>query len=261
MSVDGIVVENERFEAVQVTEETLEGVIRAAGASLFPGLAYYRFRPPIPSRWGVRHPDGALLARGCPQWWVVEIELHTHDVDKHVIPQLEGLGDGTYGWQAFEYLEREEGLKAADFSELDVWEPSFLLIVDHLTPQLRGAAARSAFDPLECGVFRSMHNRYALGVNGARPVRAADALPGGLDVRLEETFGVAVLVPLDRRLPADLPEAVLVGNQYARVRRTTDREAFVLPLTPADVEDAAGRAERYRLTSDGRLVPAARPQR
>lgn len=261
MSVDGIVLENEYFEPVQVTEETLEGVIRAAGQSLFPGLTYYAFRPPIPSRWGIRHPDGAILAPGCAQWWVVEVELHTHDVDSHVIPQLEGLSDGTYGWQAFEYLEREEGLSPADFANLDIWEPSFLLIVDHLTPQMRSGVARSAFEPLECGVYRSMLNRYALGVTGTRPVRPSEFLPGGLDVRLEESFGVAVLVPVDRRLPHDLPEAVLVGDQYARVRRTTDGDAFVLPLAPAQVEEFAGRADRYRVTSDHRLLPAARPQR
>jgi hypothetical protein len=260
MTVDGVVIENERFEPVQVTEETLERVLQAAGESLFPGLTYYPFRPPIPSRWGVRHPDGVLLAQGCSQWWVVEVELHTHDVDAHVTPQLEGLADGTYGWQCFEYLKREEGLKAADFANLDIWEPSFLLIVDHLTPQLRAAVSRSAFEALECGVFRSMQNRYALGLTGSRPVRPGEALPGGLDVRLEERFGVALLVPIDRRLPDDLPDALLVGDQYARVRRA-GHDAIVLPLPAAAVEEAAGRSERYRLTADDRLVPAARPRR
>jgi hypothetical protein len=177
------------------------------------------------------------------------------------MPQLEALAEGTYGWQAFEYLEREHGLSPADFADLDIWEPSFLLIADHLTPELRAAILRSAFDPLECGVYRSIRNRYALAVTGARPVRPSEFLPGGLDVRLEESFGVAMLVPVDRRLPHDLPDAVLVGDQYARLRRTSDGGALVLPLAPASVEEFAGRAGRYRLTTDNRLVPAARPPR
>lgn len=255
MTTEIVAIGEECFEPVQVSEETLEGLLMAVGDALFSGLRYFPFRPAIPSRWGTRHPDGALLAPGCSQWWVVEIELHSHDFERHVMPQLTGLADGTYGWQSFEYLERA-GLNPADYANLDVWEPSFLLIVDHLTPLFRTASTRSAFEVLECATFRSPQNRYALGAKGFRPSIPSEPLPGGLDVRLDEASGVALLIPIDRRLPRNLPDAVLVGERQARIRRTSDRDAIVLPLSAATVEESAGRADRYRLTADDRLIPA-----
>ena len=188
MSAEAILLEDKLFHPLQVSEGTLEGLLRTHDAVLFDGLRYFDFRPPILGPEGVRHPDGALVAPDHARWWVVEVELHTHDVDTHIAPQLQGLADGVYGWEAFSFLERHSDFDRAEFGETDVWHPSFLLVVDHVTPQIRRAAQAAAFDVLECGVFRSERSEYALAVSEPRPRRTKDRLPVGVDVVLIQSL-------------------------------------------------------------------------
>ena len=257
MTSEQIVIDGERFDSVQPSEDVLEGLLRTFGTELFDGYAYYDFRPPVPSRFGTRHPDGVLVAPGSVQWWIVEVELHTHDVVNHIAPQLAGLAEGLYGWEAFSYLDRYPTIDLADFTDVDVWAPSFLLICDLVTPQIRQAADRTNFEVLECATYRSMQNRYALALSGVRPRRLPGALPAGVDVRLREAHGMALLVPLGGRgLPFSSQRIVVLGDQEVRLRRTTDGTAFVLPLSPSQVQDLVGAAECYRMTADQRLLAA-----
>jgi hypothetical protein len=252
-----ILIGGERFSSVQPSEEILEGLLRTVGPDVFEGFRYYDFRPPIPSRLGTRHPDGALVAPGSSQWWVVEVELHKHDVIDHIGPQLAALADGMYGWEAFNYLDRYDTIDLADFAGVDVWQPSFLLVCDLVTPPIRDAAARTNFQVLEFATYRSFRNRYAVAVSGFRPSRMPTILPGGIDVRLEEAHGVTLLVPLEgRTLPAESGPVVVLGEQEARIRRMRDGSALVVPLAVDQVQQLVGEAERYRVTGDDRLMPA-----
>jgi hypothetical protein len=253
MSTEAISIEEELFAPVRVNEETLEGILRSEASGLFNGWSYYDFRPPIPSRHGTRHPDGAIVAGGSAEWWVVEVELHTHDVDAHILPQLEGLADGIYGWEAFSYLTRHPGFDASEFATVDVWDPAFLLIVDHATPQIRAAAAQSNFSVLECAVFRSVYNRYGIAASGFRP-RRTDAPRPGIDVELGELQGVATLSPIGKRTFPKLLPSLVVAGEATRARLTADGQKLVLPLSCREVRDRLGDARYYRVTSDQHLI-------
>ena len=90
MSLSSLLVEGEEFDPLHCSEEVLEGLLRTYGSQMFPGFAYYDFRPPILSVAGTRHPDGVLVAPGNDRWWVVEVEVHTHSVTDHIEPQALG---------------------------------------------------------------------------------------------------------------------------------------------------------------------------
>lgn len=257
MSAERLALNGELFQPIRCTEETIEGILRSNGHALFEGLHYYDFRPPISSRYGARHPDGALVAPGYDRWWVVEIEVYAHDVEAHIVPQLQGLAEGLYGWDAFRYLTRHPGFDLQDYTDVDVWEPSFLLIVDHATPHIRAAVARSSFDLLECSVFKSESNQYAMTVNGNPPRRSEPSLPAGVDVRLEEAGGIALLVPMGGKRVRTVYEGhLLVGGHQVQPRVTSDAKGIALPLTPDQIHDLIGPADCYRLTLDGILSPA-----
>ena len=244
-------IETEVFLPVEVREERLDGLLQGSGA-LLP-FRYIPFRPPIRGPDGVRHPDGALIAEGTAEWWVVELEVHRHDVDRHVRPQLLGLAAGVYGPSAMRHL-RHRGVSDSVLRNLKSYEPQFMLIADHLTPGLRAAAYDAGFEQVECAVFRSSLNRYALAVSGAIPRERPHTPEQGVDVSLADVAGVAVLaIPGAQEIPAWLPQTVTVGGETFRARVTADAR-IALPLSPAECRRLAAGHDKYRLTTEGRLV-------
>ena len=189
MSYSSLLVEAEDFEPVHCSEEVLEGLLRTYGSRLFPGFGYYDFRPPIPSVTGTRHPDGALVAPGDERWWVIEVEVHTHSVTDHIEPQLSALRDGLYGPTAFDYLVRHPTFESEAYNGLDLWRPSFLMIVDEATAEMRRQARLGAFDAVLAAAVLA-HDADALvsadaGFNGIAQLRWA--APGSPE--LEKLLG------------------------------------------------------------------------
>src|SRR4051794_33242643 len=104
MSVEAVVVDAVQYDPIKVTEERLETLVSAASPAIFPGFQFFGFKPPIRCGGETRHPDGALVAVGSTEWWVVEVETHLHGVGAHIYPQLKDLSEGYYGPDAFAYL-------------------------------------------------------------------------------------------------------------------------------------------------------------
>jgi len=255
MSVAAIFASPHLFEPISASESTMEGLLRDGGTALFPGYTYYDFRPPIPSIYGTRHPDAALLAPHHDRWWVVEVESHLHDVQTHISPQLQGLSNGQYGPSALAYLERHATYHSKDYP-IDPWQPQFLLVVDHATAEIRATANLYGFVVVECGIFlHAQSNAYALAVTGDRPLLNPHVLPSGVDVAVAEIHGVVELRPrVGGILPANLPTAVRLGDLSIQAVPRPDLTAFVLPLGLSDLIDLIGVCEVYRICFDGRII-------
>ena len=255
MTIDGVTVDTTLFQPIRVSEELLEGLIRTAASALFPGYDYFDFRPSIRCSTGTRHPDGALLARDHKTWWVVEVETHVHSVAEHIEPQLSDLSTGFYGPDAFHFLHRHRTFDGALY-DVDVYEPSFLLIIDSLTAEIREAATRTNFQAFECSPFRSNTNQYALAVSGQRPRRDVTVAGPGLDLHLGEDDGMAVLIPADGKPVPRLPTtAMLVTDVLYEGFVLKDGSGIVLPVTPDELRQLLAGAESFRLTAAGQLLP------
>jgi hypothetical protein len=256
VTIDSVSVDSTLFEPIRVSEEQLEGLIRTAAPALFPGYHYFNFRPPIRCGVSTRHPDGVLIAPDDATWWVVEVETHLHSVAEHIEPQLRDLASGFYGPDAFAFLRRYRTFDGSLYT-VDTYEPSFLLIVDSLTAEIRDAATRAGFRPVECSPFRSETNQYALAVSGSRPRRDVVPAGPGLDLDLGEEGGMAVLFPADGKpVPPlrsnDLIMADVVYSGFVR----SDGRGIVLPVTPDELRQLLAGAERFRLTATGHLYAA-----
>jgi hypothetical protein len=258
VTLDAITVDSTFFNPVRASEEVMEGLIRTAAAALFPGYDYFDFRPAIRCGAGTRHPDGALLARDDKTWWVVEVDSHFHSVSEHIEPQMRELQSGFYGPDAFGYLNRHRTFDPIAY-DIDVWEPSFLLVVDSLTSEIRDAANRTGFETLECSPFRSQENQYALAVSGYRPRRDLVAPGPGLDLVLIEESGMAVLCPVDggHVPPLRTTDIIIADVVYSTFLRS-DGGGIVLPLSIDELRNVAADAEHFRLTASGELVPVSR---
>jgi hypothetical protein len=254
VTIDGITVDSMFFQPIRISEEVMEGLIRTAAPALFPGYDYFDFRPPIRCGTGTRHPDGALLARDDGTWWVVEVETHLHSVAEHIEPQLGDLATGFYGPDAFRFLRRHRTFEASLY-DVDMYEPSFLLIIDSLTAEIREAATRTGFQAVECSPFRSQRNQYALAVSGHRPRRDLAPAGTGLDLHLREESGMAVLCPVDGRpVPPLRSNDIIVSDVVHTGYVRSDGSGIVLPITPDELEQLLPGAESFRLTSPGQLM-------
>src|SRR5215216_4171974 len=255
-----LAVGNKLFEPIRVSEEQLENLLASAAPSVFSGFDYFEFKPRIRCRDGSRHPDGVLLAPQSRQWWVVEVETHLHDPHTHISPQLNDLMDGMYGPEAFKYLERHAKFDAGKY-EIDPYEPSFLLIIDCLTPEIANVVNRPDLDVAECAVYFSPPtNEYALALDGFRP-HLEEARGPGISLVLEEVEEMGVLLPADgKRMPALKRPEILVGDSAHKARRLSGSRGIVLPLKPSEIEAAISRCDRYKLiTRTMRLVADPKP--
>lgn len=256
-----LTLDNRLFEPVRVTEEHLESLLASAAPSVFSGFDYFEFKPRVRCRDNHRHPDGALLSPHSSQWWVVEVETHLHNPATHIGPQLNDLMDGMYGPEVFRYLERHDHFVPSKY-DVDPYEPSFLMIVDCLTPEIAHVVNRPDLEVAECAVYFSGEtNQYALALDGFRP-HAQESHGPGISVILEEVDQMALLVPADGKPMPELRRLeILLGDSAYKGSRMSDSRGIVLPLKLSEVEAAIPAANRYKLvTKTMRLVADPDPE-
>lgn len=162
-------------------ERDYERLILGHAGLLFPGFVAVEFKQPITSVYGTAIPDIALIDREYRAWWVVEVELASHDLDRHVEPQVQVLSTGEYG----ELHARALGATAGHISlnrciEMVRWVPPKVLVVVNApartwSERLRQYDVKVAI----VEVFRSGRNRDVLQLNGDPPESLGTALTTG----------------------------------------------------------------------------------
>jgi hypothetical protein len=253
--VKALVVNNHLFEPFTVSETRLENLLTTTAPTGFSGFNYFEFKPRIRCRDGNRHPDGALLAPGSPNWWVVEVETHLHDPQTHIEPQISDLMAGMYGPDAFDYLRRHESFNPDEYP-VDPYDPSFLLIIDSLTHEIAQMAARLAVPVVECSVYRDAEtNQFALTMDGFWP-QVQEDLRTGISLLLKEREEFAVLVPADGRpVPSLRHLEILLGDSAYECHLLSGSQGIVMPLKRSEVEAVISCSARYKLiTKSMRLI-------
>jgi hypothetical protein len=89
-----ILKDGEWYEPVAPTavyEAEYQAIIVAQARHLFPDYAVVKFDTIVESERGNGKADLALIDRRYRFWWVVEIELSTHSLGGHVLPQVQIL--------------------------------------------------------------------------------------------------------------------------------------------------------------------------
>lgn len=83
--IDGV-----RYELwAPTSEEELEGMVQEHAGDIFgPDCLYFGLKHKLKAKSGGAVPDGYAITFNPEQWWIVEIELSTHDVLHHIVPQV-----------------------------------------------------------------------------------------------------------------------------------------------------------------------------
>ncbi len=215
-----------RFEPAN--EGDFESQVLRCAKPLFPDYVAGPWKPRVRDVYGhAAHPDAVLVAPELSLWYVVEVELVSHSVSRHVRPQLETLGRGIYDSTLVPSLRRavpevpEEVLE-----DLIYKEPGLLCIADGFSESLRSACLDNGFELCVLEPHRDDLGGWALNASHlASPMRS--------------------LVSINR-------------YQLRRGRVTGDREFLELPshfpivtgtVSVVDVEDEVHECRIYRSDS------------
>jgi len=139
--------------------------------SIFPEYYVIPFKPQIQSDFDLVKPDLAIIEKNYRYWWVVEIELCTHSLFDHIIPQLKKLKSAQYDLSLVDNFCRElptlEKSKIVDM--LKGKPPEVLLILNKPMEAWVSELRRLNVLCMIIEAFRSERNSLLLRINGEYP--------------------------------------------------------------------------------------------
>lgn len=202
-----IVYGNATFEPVSSRswyERDFEAMVLARAAQIFPRWICVPFYMSVEGPDGtVRKPDLALIDTHYREWWVVEIELHHHDLYAHVLPQIEVFVSGRYeaahaGWLA----SKHPTLNRDRLAEMMLGvPPQVLVVVDSLSTDWAGPLAAAGAKLAIAEPFRNVADEHLLRINGMQPEPLGETL-----TRCSRHLRRLWRVESPAALPAELPD-------------------------------------------------------
>ncbi|MCH7663641.1 MAG: hypothetical protein IH859_07205, partial [Chloroflexi bacterium] len=152
-------------------ENDYEGLIIQNRQSIFPDFHVLNFKKTVYSDEGAAQADLAIIDKKYRDWWVVEVELSHHSLQKHVLPQVRVLSAAYYRESEAMYLWRQ--MIALDLCRLRdlvrVRQPGVIVVVDSVKADWLQELKRFDILILMLQVFRSSFNEYIFRWNGDYP--------------------------------------------------------------------------------------------
>jgi hypothetical protein len=235
--------DGEWFDAVppgSTYEAEFESLIQTQSESLFPGFLCARFDPLMTSALGNVQPDLILVDQDYRSWYIVEVELSSHSITRHVKPQIEKIQLAMLDQSHADWLTRRDqrfdNMRLARLMQ-DVPHGTVLL-VNAPTPHWDDALASLAgVHRAVVEVYRSRRNRTILRVNGSQPSPPGNELttltPG------KGWFAGAYKVAISSALPGDLTHLDIVIDKDLVRHRVKDigGERYLFPTPAGVIED------------------------
>jgi hypothetical protein len=225
-------------------EAEFESLVQQHSASLFPGFLAARFDPLFQTPLGDVKPDLILVDKEYRAWFIVEVELATHSVTRHVKPQIEKI-------QVARPTEAHANWLVDRGAQ---WDPlrlrRLMLGAPHGTVLLANAPTPHWDDALRTlpgiirgvvEVYRSRLNRTILRINGSQP-----QAPGEMVSRLTPGVGFfsnAYQIDLPSALPMDLEylDVVSTGVSVRYRVKQIGGDRYLFPTPSVKVPDRAVR--------------------
>ena len=162
-------------------EADFENLVISKAGELFPGWMPVKFKADVTGYDGVtKRPDLALIDPKYRKWCVVEVELAHHNLNGHVLPQIEVFCSGSYGEAHAQHLKRQDD--GLDLGRMILMMngllPEVLVVVDRpdtdwKKPLKQAGALLGIVEP-----FRGPNDEILFRINGDQP-----ELPGQILTR------------------------------------------------------------------------------
>jgi hypothetical protein len=119
----------DKADATDCCEATFEATAVRVLGRLYSDCHVFSFKELLFDwRCGWR-PDIAIVDRSFAYWFIVEVEIITHSLEKHVLPQVRGLRDGEFSLGASSELARRVGVNADQAATLLRYVPRYTAVV------------------------------------------------------------------------------------------------------------------------------------
>lgn len=252
-----LIVEGHRYDSLASTaflESEYERLVVQEAAHLFPGLRVVRFNEHVGHDGTWRKPDLALLDPECRVWWVGEVELAHHSLNRHVLPQVEVLARGDYG-------DRHATALAAATPDIDPAriaamlrgaQPTVAVIVNEPVPDWRAPLAHEGVLLVIVEVFRSASRLPIFRINGHELAVAGDVLT---TCRADPLMPRMLQVDAPAALPVDPTTEIEIGYRGGLTRWrliATANRTYLSPVRGSPWPE--GSALRIISGRDGRLT-------
>jgi hypothetical protein len=165
----------DQTDASAVLETEFESTSIKLLSRLNPNCHVFRFKPPVDLDGVIWQPDIAMLHRGCEYFCVIEIERYTKSLHKHVLPQVIGFRDGTYGDAATVMIADATGMKPQEAQTVLHCVPRFVaVVVNGEAEDWRSTLASENIQMLSITEFGQDGKSHAYLINGQlhSPVRS-----------------------------------------------------------------------------------------
>lgn len=114
-----------------VKEADFEAVVMRVLRFLYPQWQIFIFRPDVSHMGAVWRPDLAIVDRNLEYWFIVEVEVATHHLEKHVLPQVTAFLHGDYAASAAALLASAIGISEQRASTLLAYVPREVVVVSN----------------------------------------------------------------------------------------------------------------------------------
>src|SRR5438067_2093186 len=85
------------MDATAIAERQFEITAVRILRALYPSCHVFEFKPVINYSGTGWRPDLALVDKNMGYWFVIEVEIATHSLQRHVLPQVSAFRFGDYG--------------------------------------------------------------------------------------------------------------------------------------------------------------------
>lgn len=114
-----------------VTEAAFEADVLRVLQYLYPQWQTFVFRPDVSHMGAVWRPDLAIVDRNLEYWFIVEVEIATHHLEKHILPQVTAFLHGDYAESAAVLLASAIGISSQRASTLLAYVPREIVVVSN----------------------------------------------------------------------------------------------------------------------------------
>jgi hypothetical protein len=119
----------ELWDADGASETEFELIVAKALICIYPDYFCFPFGGTFKFEQNVSRPDIALVAKDLSHWFVIEVELVSHSLDGHIMPQIRTFRYGDPQPDCISVISTELGLARAQVETLILTVPRFVAVI------------------------------------------------------------------------------------------------------------------------------------
>jgi hypothetical protein len=148
-------------------EDAFERVSTEVLKDLYPDCHVIQFKPTIRYAGEGWKPDLAVVERNCCFWFVVEVEIAGHSLEKHVLPQVRAFRLGDYGQEAECALAEGIGVTVDQAATILRYVPRYIAVINNCEDdRWRAALEAENVQFMTIASYGGCPDKSALLVNG-----------------------------------------------------------------------------------------------